>query len=428
MKFSTSLIISSLALFGSRQKHTAAALDCSVTSRAAGDGVHFTTCDHFQGIDVDAYLNWYETSDVSTKYPNQVYIAGSDPEAQENGAAVHWKVDEEYVYLAVAARATGWLAFGISEAGGMLGTDMVMYTAARPYELVDAYTGDERYPQVDDCDGNWEMISSNVDLEGGFLMFETRRLLNTNDPQDKQIVDDSSTMMPPHRIIAAWGDSEEVGYHGLNRARGSIRFFGSGDEETTFMDAMDEMSEGSFEIRSREYLVPETETHYGYTCFSRSDMIEQGVLNTTDSLNVIGWMPFVQAGNEPYVHHFVVHASTNPFCPENVTNEETAANSPEVVYVWAPGESGLALPDFLGSPLFGEDGFQSFTIEVHYNVSCSMVNACCPDWIGCHLIPISFTLSCFRRTLARSPMSLTAAEYECTGPAKYESSRWESCP
>lgn len=372
MKLSTSFFLSSLVLYGSQQQLTATALNCSVTGKAASDGVHFSTCDHFQGIDVDAYLNWYETSDVSTKYPNQVYIAGSDPEAPENGAAIHWKVDEEYAYLAIAARATGWLAFGISEAGGMIGTDMVMFTAARPDELVDAYTGDDRYPQVDDCEGNWEMVSSHVDAEGGFIMFETKRLLDTNDPQDKPIVDDSSSMISPHRIIAAWGDSEEVGYHGLNRARGSIRFFGSGDEESTFTDAMDEMAEGTFEIRAREYLVPEMETYYAYICFSRDDLIEQGVLNTTDSLNIIGWEPFIQAGNDPYVHHFVVHASSDPFCPENVTSEETFANFPEISYVWAPGEGGLALPEFLGSPLFGEDGFQSFTIEIHYNVSCSM--------------------------------------------------------
>jgi hypothetical protein len=35
--------------------------------------------------------------------------------------------------------------------------------------------------------------------------------------------------------------------------------------------------------------------------------------------------------------------------------------------VWAPGDGGFALPDFLGANLFGDDGFQGFTIEIHYD-------------------------------------------------------------
>jgi Copper type II ascorbate-dependent monooxygenase, N-terminal domain/DOMON domain/Copper type II ascorbate-dependent monooxygenase, C-terminal domain len=366
MKLSTTVLLSALVLSRSERKF-AAALDCTATSRADQDRA--AACDHFQGVNHESYLNWYVDSDIATKYPNQVYLVGSDPDSPENGAAVHWSVDEEYVHLAVAARATGWLAFGISEAGGMIGTDMVMFEASRPGELVDAYTSDERYPQVDDCAGNWEMVASNVDTGGEFIMFETKRLLNTNDPQDKPIVNDSSSLMSPHRVIAAWGDTEEVGYHGLNRARGSIRFYGTGDAEATFLAEMERSSQGSFEVRAREYNVPEMETYYAYVCTSREDMIEQGVLNTTNGLNVIGWEPIVQAGNEAYVHHFVVHASSQPTCPENVTNEETFANYPEVAYVWAPGEGGLSLPDFLGAPLFGADGFQSYVIEIHYNVS-----------------------------------------------------------
>ena len=35
--------------------------------------------------------------------------------------------------------------------------------------------------------------------------------------------------------------------------------------------------------------------------------------------------------------------------------------------MWAPGEGSFALPVFLGVPLFGSDGYQSFTMEVHYH-------------------------------------------------------------
>ena len=38
-----------------------------------------------------------------------------------------------------------------------------------------------------------------------------------------------------------------------------------------------------------------------------------------------------------------------------------------VVLVWAPGDAGFAFPDFLGANLFGENGFQGFNVEIHYD-------------------------------------------------------------
>jgi len=361
------LVVFCFVISGAKRNTASALIDCTIVSKAAQDfdADRVSACDHFAGMSHEAYLNWYEDFAVDSNYPNQIYLTGSDPNKPENGAAIHWKVDDEYVYLAVAARATGWLAFGISESGGMTGTDMVLFTASRPDELIDAYTNDERFPQTDDCASDWEMVSSNVDLEGGFIMFETKRLLDTNDPQDKPIVNDASTFMPHHRVIAAWGDSEEVGYHGLNRARGSIRFYGSGDEEATFKAAMERSAEGFIELRAGNFTIPEEDTIYQRFCFSRNDMIGQGLLNTTDMLNIVGWEPVVQSGNEAFVHHYVLMASTQPNC--NNTGADEDFDFSEMAYVWAPGESGLAFPDFLGVPLFGDSGFQAFEMEIHYN-------------------------------------------------------------
>jgi len=332
-----------------------AAIDCSVISKAA--------CDFFQGVDNDTYLSWYE-SKIDTKYSNHVFLQGSDPDQPEDGVAVHWRVDDTYAYLAFAARATGWVAFGISEAGGMLGADMVIFHANRPNELVDAYSGDERQPLTDDCSSDWEWVSSNVDEEGGFLMVETKRLLNTDDVHDRPIVDDSSNTASPHRVIAAWGDSDEVSYHGLKRARGGIRFFGTGDDDSTFMAAM-ESADGSVDMVAGNYTIPAQDTTYETFCFSRQDLIDQGLLNTTDPLNIIGWEPIIQSGNEAYVHHYIVQASLRPFCDNNT--DIPSADFTEMTYVWAPGEKGIAFPDFLGMPLFGSDGFQAFEIQIHYN-------------------------------------------------------------
>jgi hypothetical protein len=158
-------------------------------------------------------------------------------------------------------------------------------------------------------------------------------------------------------VIAAWGDSPEVAHHGLNRSRGAIRFFGSGDAQSTFEAAMDLNAEDSFVVRSKDHLIPAEDTEYFRTCFSRQDMIDQGVLDTQDILNIIGFEPIFSEGTKAHVHHFVVMGGSS--CDQDFFTE--------IVYVWAPGEGALALPDNLGAPLFGDDGYGAFEIDVHYN-------------------------------------------------------------
>ena len=124
---------------------------------------------YFGGTDHDGYTDWYIENNIQERYTGSVWLSSSSGIPSE-GAAIHWSVDELYVYLAVAVRATGWVGFGIAEAGGMLGSDMALFTAARPGEIVDAYTLDEKNPMIDDCQQDWDLVASNVDDENEFVM------------------------------------------------------------------------------------------------------------------------------------------------------------------------------------------------------------------------------------------------------------------
>lgn len=73
---------------------------------------------YFGGTDHEAYLDWVNKNEIETKYDNSVYVPSID---RSSGAAIHWSVDDEYIHVAVAARCSGWIGFGISEAGGKLG-------------------------------------------------------------------------------------------------------------------------------------------------------------------------------------------------------------------------------------------------------------------------------------------------------------------
>ena len=103
------------------------------------------------------------------------------------GAAIHWNIDEArgILELAVAVKATGWLGFGISDNGGMKGSDALIFEAANPTTVKDAHVKDLRYPILDDCQ-NWEFVNSvTADNDGSsFLIVEVRRQLDTKDSQD----------------------------------------------------------------------------------------------------------------------------------------------------------------------------------------------------------------------------------------------------
>lgn len=103
---------------------------------------------YFGGIDHAPYLNWILENGAS--YDSSAYFAAPTADTT-HGAALHWRVDEEFVYIGVAARATGWVGFGMADAGGMKGSDIVIFEASKPGVLTDAFVMEERVPIVDDC-------------------------------------------------------------------------------------------------------------------------------------------------------------------------------------------------------------------------------------------------------------------------------------
>lgn len=299
----------------------------------------------FNGVDDASYVSWLDTVD----YSRSVFLPGS---TLSDGAAIHWNIIADQIQLAIAVRATGWVAFGISENGGMRGADMVIFEAEGE-NLIDAHVLQDLFPYPDSCQ-SWTLRHS-VD-DGGFLVFEASRFLDTEDTQDHPIVDDRN-FSDARRVVAAWGDTSSYSYHGPNRSRGAIRFFGNekSDEWATFAAQMDSESEGSFDLLANDYAIPKDETTYADFCFQESDLLAMGIPVNTP-LHTIGIQPIVDERSAAYVHHFIVYGSSDP----------TECRGQEVAYGWAPGDLPLSLPLNAGGPL-GTGGFRSFEISIHYN-------------------------------------------------------------
>jgi hypothetical protein len=311
----------------------------------------------FTGNDTEAYYEWLDNVSYNkTTFIESNFETGS-------GVSVHWTIDNDIIHLAVAAQASGWVAFGLAESGSMRGADIVMYTAETD-TLTDAYVLDQLVrPIADNCQ-SWELVNSVVD--GGFIIFEAKRYLNTNDTQDRVIIDDSFSIIPSTRVIAAWGNTAEPSFHGNSVARGSIRFFSTSeiiDEKDIFVQAMAAESEGNFTISARNFTIPSNAvTTYQLFCYSREELVELGVPLDQD-LHSIGFEPIVHPEHSKYVHHFILYASALPWNKSSVCDTYPVI---ENSYTWVPGDFPLTLPANVGGPL-GSRGFQSFALQIHYN-------------------------------------------------------------
>jgi Copper type II ascorbate-dependent monooxygenase, N-terminal domain/DOMON domain len=311
---------------------------------------------YFGGSSNEGYLAWLS----KMQYDKSVFIGSNKDDAK--GVALHWTIEGETIKLAVAAHASGWVAFGLGESGSMLGADIVMYSAASN-ELVDSYVLDQTIiPYRDECQ-SWTLIDSTA--TDGFIIFEASRPLDTGDSQDRAIDDDPNAMRPPTRVLAAWGDSVAPSYHGDSTARGAIRFLGNStvsDELESFQMAMKAEAQGNFSIRANNFTIPTDRTTYQNFCLSRDELLAMNV-DLDQDLHVIGFESFIDPRTKPHVHHFILAASSDPW---NSTLPCDEYRGFENAYGWAPGDVPLNLPSHIGTPL-GSKGFQSFQLEIHYD-------------------------------------------------------------
>ena len=231
--------------------------------------------DYFSSLATDEkleYTKWVNAS--SSAYPRYAYMPQEDN--KDDGAAIFWNVNGDMINIAITVRAEGWVGLGISEAGGMIGSDLALFQASDPSAIVDAHiVGDRSMPETDDCQ-DWKLEAVTSKGEDGWMIVEMSRLIKTEDSQDRAIMTDIDLWAAPTRIIVAWGDDESVSYHGAKRARGSVRIFanytGEVTESRALLDALEVESDGFFDVVQDQYDIPASETTYHNLCKSFDEL------------------------------------------------------------------------------------------------------------------------------------------------------------
>lgn len=317
--------------------------------------------------DINApYVSWL-TSRGEANFEHSAFLSGT---TEGDGVAVHWTIDDSTrtIRLAVAAPATGWVGFGLAEAGGMKGADIVLFEAATN-TLTDAYAIEYVAPKTDDSQ-DWLLIHSQTD--GNIIIFEAERLLDTGDAMDRPIGFDGEFVIPPHRVIAAWGDTPTVSYHGDNRARSALRFYpahgNSGREEDVFAEEMAQEAEGYIDLLMPDHPVSLDETEYVDLCFSYQDLINLG-MPADVPLHIIGFEPVIDSAR--HLHHLVMFGSGyDGDLPEGSCDQTAVAFQGGLSLAWgyAPGGVPWEMPDEAGVPLGpGEDSYKMFYLNYHYD-------------------------------------------------------------
>ena len=314
------------------------------------------------------YVSWL-TSRGESNFEHSAFLAG---DIEGDGVAVHWTIDDDAssIRLAVAVQATGWVGFGLAEAGGMRGSDIVLFEAATN-SITDAYAVEYTAPQAENDSQDWTLLHSQV--EDGFIIFEAERLLDTGDPMDRAIGFDGEFVIPPHRVIAAWGDTPTVSYHGNNRVRSALRFYPahgkSGREEDIFAGEMANEAEGYIDLIMPSHPISQDETEYVDLCFSHKDLIDLG-MPVDVPLHIIGFEPLIDSAK--HVHHVVMFGSgfdgdiLKGSCDQRVV--AMTAGGLSLAWGYAPGGVPWEMPDEAGVPLgLGEDSYKMFYMNYHYD-------------------------------------------------------------
>eukprot|EP00339_Tiarina_fusa_P002981 CAMPEP_0117069238 /NCGR_PEP_ID=MMETSP0472-20121206/48557_1 /TAXON_ID=693140 ORGANISM="Tiarina fusus, Strain LIS" /NCGR_SAMPLE_ID=MMETSP0472 /ASSEMBLY_ACC=CAM_ASM_000603 /LENGTH=302 /DNA_ID=CAMNT_0004791685 /DNA_START=8 /DNA_END=913 /DNA_ORIENTATION=+ len=254
------------------------------------------------------------------------------------------RVQGQEIFLRLVAKHDGWLGFGLAEQGSghMKGADIVTAQVTNgnvmaqdryvPFAAWDgtSYTG---LYAAEDVVNDWTILEGyRID---GEMVVVLKRLLNTNDPQDRPVIPGSQ------RIIWAWGSGNTVSYHGNRGA--TIATFVAGTSVLDVPTGGGNGVTGSWQFKFDGFPLPPSRTTYACQSFS---------VPTDRKRHVVGFRPLID--KTAHVHHYVLH-----ICDAAPTYHAAHERSRECIggggsqcggfmWSWAKGQGDFWLPDAAG--------------------------------------------------------------------------------
>jgi len=132
---------------------------------------------------------------------------------------IHWRSDEQYIYVGMTARTSGWVAMAFQPGSKMKDADMIFgFVKDGQAEVQDLYSTGAFGPHPPDTElgGTDDILVFGGKEEGGFTTIEFKRLLNTGDEFDISI------SKGVNKIIWAYGSNDSLSMKHSTRGYGEI--------------------------------------------------------------------------------------------------------------------------------------------------------------------------------------------------------------
>ncbi|CAF0896019.1 unnamed protein product [Adineta steineri] len=184
------------------------------------------------------------------------------PQNVESFTDLWWTVDdaEKEITFEYHVKSTGWIALGISPAGGMKGADIAVEwveTSGKVY-LQDRHAVGNTRPILDNTTQDWFVLQGRE--KDGLTAIRFKRLLDTCDSMDVPIKSGTNILIYAYGLVDLDSNQSEIDiiYHDTRRNTRIIPLRSYADPPS------DEKFNGldTFEFRLNNYLVPSTGTTY----------------------------------------------------------------------------------------------------------------------------------------------------------------------
>ncbi|KAK0148100.1 DBH-like monooxygenase protein 2 [Merluccius polli] len=260
---------------------------------------------------------------------------------------LRWGFDdaEGHITFTVSIQTTGWIGFGLSPNGNMIGADMVIGgVGTGGIYFKDRHATGKFLPHVDSHQ-DYVLISM-TEVEGRTSM-TFKRPLQTCDEEDFHIT------AKPIKLIYAYGETDTIEYHSSRRGTKEVNLL-------NHMPRVTLLDRKYFDITMNKTQIPARDTHYH--CRAR----KMPRLNVTHHVYRIE--PLIE--NMDLVHHMVLYG-----CPKDVTEDydgtcyigNVVDRCFRMTAVWAVGGKAFELPEDAGIPIGGNNNDIHYRLEVHYN-------------------------------------------------------------
>ena len=132
---------------------------------------------------------------------------------------IHWRSDEQYIYIGMTARTDGWVAMAVQPGSRMKGADIILgFVKDGAVEVRDMYSTGNFGPHLADLElgGTDDILEFGGREEGGFTTIEFKRELVIKDKYDISI------QKGVNKIIWAYGSSDSLTARHSTRGYGEI--------------------------------------------------------------------------------------------------------------------------------------------------------------------------------------------------------------